>query len=148
VEKLETSSRGRHALTAMVDLTKKQSERPVPLSDIAASRQISLSYLEQMFSGLRRHGLVKSHRGPGGGYLLGLPAAEISVAAIIRAAEDGPSAQRGQANIRRTRQPDQSADKLWSNLNGLVYGLLDHISLDDVVSERVEVYQKVFRTEP
>lgn len=147
VEKLETTSRGRHALTAMIDLTKLQDGRPVPLSEIAARRQISLSYLEQMFSGLRRHGLVKSHRGPGGGYRLGLPPQDITVAAIMRAAEDSPSAQRSRQNARRTSQSDCPSGRLWESLNGLVYTMLDHVSLDDVVAERVEVYQKIFKTE-
>jgi len=141
--KLETSSRGRHALTAMVDLTSMQEGRPVPLSEIAARRKISLSYLEQMFAGLRKHGLVKSHRGPGGGYCLGMPAHEISVAAIIRAAEDTPAAQRTR-NTRRSND-NNAADQLWESLGGMVYGLLDHVSLDDVVSERIEVYQKLFK---
>ena len=149
VERLETTSRGKHALTAMVDLTKMQDGRPVPLSDIAARRQISLSYLEQMFAGLRRHGLVKSHRGPGGGYRLGLPATEISVAAIIRAAEDSPTAQRTrQAAPRRLSSSDCPSCKLWESLNGLVYQLLDHVSLDDVVRERDDVYQKLFTAPP
>lgn len=145
VERLETTSRGKHALTAMVDLTKMQDGRPVPLSDIAARRQISLSYLEQMFAGLRRHGLVKSHRGPGGGYRLGLPANEISVAAIIRAAEDSPTAQRTrQTAPRRTATADCPSAKLWESMNGLVYQLLDHVSLDDVVRERDDVYGRLF----
>ncbi len=149
VERLETTSRGRHALTAMVDLTKMQDGRPVPLSDIAARRQISLSYLEQMFAGLRRHGLVKSHRGPGGGYRLGKPANEISVAAIIRAAEDSPTAQRNrQAAPRRFAQSDCPSVKLWDSMNGLIFQLLDHVSLDDVVAERDAVYDRLFNRAP
>lgn len=143
VEKLETTSRGRHALTAMVDLTKMQDGRPIPLSDIAARRHISLSYLEQMFAGLRRNGLVKSHRGPGGGYRLGKPADEISVAAILRAAEDSPSAQRNR-QPRRLGQSECPSIKLWESMNGHVYTLLDQVSLADVVNEREDVYQKLF----
>jgi len=144
VERLETTSRGKHALTAMVDLTKMQEDRPVPLSDIAARRQISLSYLEQMFAGLRRHGLVKSHRGPGGGYKLGMAPSEISVAAIIRAAEDSPSAQRNRTGSRALRQSECPSSQLWQSLNGLVYTLLDQVSLDDVVAQRDDVYQRLF----
>ena len=144
VERLETTSRGKHALTAMVDLTRMQEDRPVPLSDIAARRQISLSYLEQMFAGLRRHGLVKSHRGPGGGYKLGMAPNEISVAAIIRAAEDSPSAQRNRTGTRSLRSSECPSTKLWQSLNGLVYTLLDQVSLDDVVAERDDVYERLF----
>ena len=123
-----------------------QEGRPVPLSEIAARRKISLSYLEHMFAGLRKHGLVKSHRGPGGGYCLGMPAHEISVAAIMRAAEDTPAALRARQNSRKAGQDDgHSTDQLWESLGGMVYGLLDHVSLDDVVSERLEVYQKLFK---
>lgn len=144
VEKLETTSRGKHALTAMVDLTKMQADRPVPLSDIAARRQISLSYLEQMFAGLRRHGLVKSHRGPGGGYKLGMAPNEITVAAIIRAAEDSPSAQRNRNGMRAQRSVECSSAQLWQSLNGLVYALLDQVSLGDVVEGRQDVYRRLF----
>ncbi len=131
----------------MVELTKKQGGRPVPLSDIAANRQISLSYLEQLFAGLRRHGLVKSHRGPGGGYLLGMPAGQITVGAIVRAAEDSPTARRSPNNNRRQKSTEEASDRLWDAMNSHIAHTLDGISLDDVVAERVEVYQKVFRTE-
>jgi Rrf2 family iron-sulfur cluster assembly transcriptional regulator len=148
VEKLETTSRGRHALTAMVDLTLMQADRPVPLSDIAARRQISLSYLEQMFAGLRRNGLVKSHRGPGGGYRLGKPTTQISVAEILRAAEDSPSAQRNRQAPRRATQAECPSTKLWESLNAHTYDLLDQVSLDDVVNQRNDVYQRLFRQNP
>lgn len=148
LEKIETSSRGRHALTAMIDLTCMQQGKPVPLSEIAAKRKISLSYLEQMFAGLRRHDLVKSHRGPGGGYCLGRPAAEISVASIMRAAEDSPTAQKIRDNARRASDVPNVSDSMWEHLAKMVYQRLEEVSLDDVVSERLEIYQKVFMTEP
>ncbi len=146
MEKLETTSRGRHALTAMVDLSKRQNTKPVPLSEIAQSRQISLSYLEQIFAGLRRHGIVKSHRGPGGGYLMAKPATEITVSSIIKAAEDSPIALRTERNIRRERQMDTPTEKLWEQVNGFIYRQLDQISLQDVITENLEIYQKVFKT--
>lgn len=146
VERLEATSRGRHALTAMADLTRMQDGRPVPLSEIAARRQISLSYLEQMFAGLRRHGLVKSHRGPGGGYRLGKPASDISVAAIIRAAEDSPTAQRSrQTSPRRNAQSDCPSMRLWDSTSTLMHKLLNQVSLDDVVHQRQDVYDRLFK---
>ncbi|NBX65574.1 MAG: Rrf2 family transcriptional regulator [Proteobacteria bacterium] len=146
-ELFEISTRGRHALTAMVDLARRGGDRPVPLSDIAANRKISLSYLEQLFSGLRRHGLVKSYRGPGGGYVLAKPACDISVTSIIHAADDLP-VRAPQPHIRRLRSDDDATFKLWESLGGHIARLLDQVTLDDVASERVEVYQKVFKTQP
>ena len=149
VEQFETTSRGRHALTAMIDLTKMQDGRPVPLSEIAARRQISLSYLEQMFAGLRRHALVKSHRGPGGGYRLGMPANPISVAAIMRAVEDSPTAQRNRQQQASRRQANDTcpSSKLWESLNGLIYKMLDRVTLDDVAkNERSGMYEALFKS--
>lgn len=68
---MRLSTKSRFAVTAMIDVALREKSGPVPLSDIAARHQISLSYLEQMFSRLRQHGLVESTRGPGGGYTLG-----------------------------------------------------------------------------
>lgn len=147
MHRLETTSRGRHALTAILDLCKQHSGKPVPLSDIAASRQISLSYLEQMFAGLRRHGLVKSHRGPGGGYELAKPASDISVAEIIRAAESPANISRPDSKAQRLRQSSPSTMLLWDQLSAHLFKKLEAITLADVIDERVEVYQKVFRTE-
>lgn len=146
LEKIETSSRGKHALTAMIDLASLQQGRPVPLSDIAAKRKISLSYLEQMFAGLRKHELVKSHRGPGGGYVLGKPAAEITIASIMRAAEDTPTAQKIRDNSRRSHDMPNPSDLMWAGLSDMVYGLLDKVTLDDVISERLEKYREIFKT--
>lgn len=146
LEKIETSSRGKHALTAMIDLASLQQGKPVPLSEIAAKRKISLSYLEQMFAGLRKHELVQSHRGPGGGYCLGKPAAEISVASIMRAAEDTPTAQRIRDNARRVHDVPNPSDMMWSELGNMVYSLLENVSLEDVISERLEKYQEIFKT--
>lgn len=84
---MRLSTKGRFAVTAMLDVALRQKNGPVALSDISARHQISLSYLEQMFSRLRADGLVKSTRGPGGGYALGQLAEEITVADIIGAVE-------------------------------------------------------------
>ena len=89
----------------------------------------------------------RGHRGPGGGYRLGMPATDISVAAIMIAAEDSPTAQRSKQNITKVEGENCPTDPMWRSLNGLIYNLLDHVSLDDVVAERVEVYEKLFRTE-
>ena len=85
---MRLSTRGRFAITAMIDLAMRQSGTPVPLQDLAQRHRISMSYLEQMFAKLRQHGLVESTRGPGGGYALAHAPGSISVADIIGAIED------------------------------------------------------------
>ena len=76
---LKLTQRGRHAVMASVALAKNDGKGPLPLAQIARAGDISLSYLEQLFAGLRKHGLVKSHRGPGGGYVLARPPSEIFI---------------------------------------------------------------------
>src|SRR5262249_17958 len=91
---VKLSTRGRYAAMAMVDLASRGPGRPVALADISARHEISLSYLEQLFARLRREGLVKSVRGPGGGYLLGRPADLMPVADIILAVDEPIKATR------------------------------------------------------
>lgn len=85
---MRISTQARFAVNAMIDLALRERAGPVVLASIAARQRISLSYLEQLFARLRRAGLVRSTRGPGGGYTLGRAAAEVSVADIVVAAED------------------------------------------------------------
>ena len=87
---MRLTTKGRFAVTAMIDLALRQNNGPVTLAAISQRQQISLSYLEQLFGKLRRHELVESTRGPGGGYSLGRAADEISVADIIVAVEGQP----------------------------------------------------------
>lgn len=88
---MRLSSKGRYAVMAMADLASQQRKRPVSLAEIAARQNVSLSYLEQLFAKLRRNGLVKSARGPGGGYVLGRPPEQLLVADVVRAI-DAPAA--------------------------------------------------------
>ena len=85
---MRLTTKGRFAVTAMVDLAKHQDKGPVALATIAERQDISLSYLEQLFSRLRREGLVSSVRGPGGGYRLGRPMDEITIAEIVEAVDE------------------------------------------------------------
>ncbi|HSQ70796.1 MAG TPA: Rrf2 family transcriptional regulator, partial [Rubrivivax sp.] len=85
---MRMSTKGRFAVNALIDLALREPAGPVALAAICARQQISLSYLEQLFSRLRKNGLVESTRGPGGGYTLGRSAAEISVADIVSAVDD------------------------------------------------------------
>lgn len=133
-QKVQLTTRGRYAVTVMVELAKQQKEKPTPLSGIAERSEISLSYLEQLISGLRRHGLVKSYRGPGGGYLLKKPANDIVISDILIAAEDITPAKR---NKIKKRANDQSLG-LWNHIGEFLYNKLNGLTLADVIEERIQ----------
>ncbi|PKG59262.1 Rrf2 family transcriptional regulator, partial [Shewanella sp. GutDb-MelDb] len=91
---MKLTSKGRYAVTAMLDVAMHSTNGPVPLADISERQGISLSYLEQLFAKLRKNGLVSSVRGPGGGYRLGTDAGEISVGMVVRAVDESVDATR------------------------------------------------------
>ncbi len=133
------STKGRYAVTAMVDLASKQTEKPVSLSSIAEAQDIPLAYLEQIFAKLKRAGLVESVRGPGGGYRLAKLAAEIWVVEIIRAAEES-------FEMTRCTQAHQGCGSkgarclthdLWEGLTQQIEVYLAAISLEDICEEKV-----------
>ncbi len=118
---MHTSTQGRNAVQAMIDLALRERAGPVALASIAARQRISLSYLEQLFSRLRRAGLVRSTRGPGGGYTLGRAAGEVSVADIVTAVEDDGQEQATAAAA--------SVPPCWARLQaGLEAVMLKHLS--------------------
>lgn len=125
---MRLGTKGRFAVTAMIDVALRESSGPVPLSDIAVRQQISLSYLEQMFSRLRQHGLVESTRGPGGGYALGRRADSITVADIIGAVE-------GKTLQAKTMAQDLTRD-LWDALNSKMVDYMQSITLQSLVIEQ------------
>ena len=94
---MRLTSKGRYAVTAMLDVALHSHQGPVPLADISERQGISLSYLEQLFSRLRKHGLVASVRGPGGGYLLGKESSAIAVGEVITAVDESGDATRCRA---------------------------------------------------
>jgi len=132
---MRLSTKGRFAVTAMIDVALREKLGPVPLSDIALRQQISLSYLEQMFSKLRQHGLVASTRGPGGGYALGRRSDNITVADIIGAVEDGASpgtketARHAQAKTPSTSPGKDMAQDLWDSLNTKMMDYMQSVTL-------------------
>ncbi|MDA8361676.1 MAG: Fe-S cluster assembly transcriptional regulator IscR [Gammaproteobacteria bacterium] len=132
---MKLTTKGRYAVTAMLDLAVHQQETTVALGDIAERQGISLSYLEQLFAKLRRKGLVASVRGPGGGYSLGLPAAQISVAQIVMAINENIDATRcgGEKNCHGEERC--LTHQLWSELSRRIYEFLDGITLADLVTE-------------
>lgn len=130
---MRLTTKGRYAVTAMLDLALHSASAPITLSDISQRQGISLSYLEQLFSRLRKQGLVNSTRGPGGGYRLGRDAAEINVADVITAVDESVDATRcgGMQNC----QGDQRCltHELWCELSDQIYHFLQGISLGDLV---------------
>jgi Rrf2 family iron-sulfur cluster assembly transcriptional regulator len=134
---MRLSTKGRFAVTAMIDVGLRENAGPVSLSEIAVRHQISLSYLEQLFSKLRQCGLVESTRGPGGGYSLAREAEAITVADIIGAVEgdlrDG--VPDGQAAAGEMGAAAMTAE-LWASLNAKMIAHLQSISLRSLVSEQ------------
>lgn len=123
---MKLSSRARYAVTAMLDVAVHAHARPVCLNEIAERQDLSRAYLEQLFSGLRRHGLVESTRGPGGGYRLGRQPEQISVADVIRAVDEHIDA----TGCRGSETPQCVTYELWEELNEHVEGFLAEVHLD------------------
>ncbi len=131
---MKLSTKGRYAVTAMMDLAIHDIDGPVTLADISKCQGISLSYLEQLFARLRTHGLVEGVRGPGGGYRLGKPASQISVANIITAVDESLDATgcKGKENCHDGQRC--LTHQLWQDLSAQLYTFLDGISLSDFVN--------------
>jgi Rrf2 family iron-sulfur cluster assembly transcriptional regulator len=131
---MRLSTKGRYAVTAMLDLALHSQKGPVTLADISANQGISLSYLEQLFACLRNKGLVKGIRGPGGGYRLARSVDEISVANIICAVDEWVEFTRckGRENCHAGQRC--LTHTLWDELSAEIYDFLCGISLGDLVS--------------
>jgi Rrf2 family iron-sulfur cluster assembly transcriptional regulator len=133
---MRLTTKGRFAVTAMIDLALREHNGPVTLAGISQRQKISLSYLEQLFGKLRRHELVESTRGPGGGYTLGRVAKDITVADIIFAVDEPLDAT--QCGGKENCQDDQRCmtHDLWANLNARMVDYLDSVSLADLVEQQ------------
>ncbi|MCW3476471.1 Rrf2 family transcriptional regulator [Limobrevibacterium gyesilva] len=140
---MHLSTRGRYAVMAMVELACRDAAHPVTLADIAGRQQLSLCYLEQLFGGLRRAGLVTSARGPGGGYRLARPADIMTIADIVEAVDEPMRATRcteGEIGCLRDSQGERmvcATHDLWSELGRQIHLFLASISVADVVEGRV-----------
>jgi Rrf2 family iron-sulfur cluster assembly transcriptional regulator len=132
---MKLTTKGRYAVTAMLDLALRYDKGAVTLADIAKRQGISLSYLEQLFAKLRRSGLVDSVRGPGGGYTLAMEPAKISVAEIIVAINENIDATRcgGEKNC----HGDETCltHQLWEDLSIRIHEFLNGITLGDLVTK-------------
>ena len=130
---MKLTSKGRYAVTAMLDLALHSQEGPVTLAGISERQGISLSYLEQLFTRLRKQGLVTSTRGPGGGYSLSRPAREVAVAEVVTAVDESVDATRcgGQSNCHGGERC--LTHDLWMDLSDQIHGFLSGISLGDLM---------------
>jgi Rrf2 family transcriptional regulator, iron-sulfur cluster assembly transcription factor len=136
---MRLTTKGRFAVTAMIDLALREHGGPVALAAISARQQISLSYLEQLFGKLRRHELVESTRGPGGGYSLGRKSEEITVADIIVAVDEPIDATGcgGKENCMGDDTGRCMTHDLWTSLNTKMIEFLDSISLRKLVEDQL-----------
>ncbi|HEW97268.1 MAG: Fe-S cluster assembly transcriptional regulator IscR [Candidatus Parabeggiatoa sp. nov. 3] len=139
---MRLTTKGRYAVTAMLDLAINQDQGPITLSDISQRQGISLSYLEQLFSRLRKKDLVDSTRGPGGGYRLSRPAKSIAIADVIAAVDEAVDATRcqGQKNCQDSRAC--LTHQLWTDLSEQIREFLDGITLAQVLDKRPQEVSK------
>jgi Rrf2 family iron-sulfur cluster assembly transcriptional regulator len=139
---MRLTTKGRYAVTAVLDLALNSKNKPVSLSDISDRQAISLSYLEQLFSKLRKNNIVKSVRGPGGGYLLNASQDDISVAHIINAVNETIELSRceGRANCLGGKQC--LTHNLWVDLSDRINDFLDNISIGELIKKNREQAEK------
>lgn len=133
---MRLTTKGRFAVTAMLDLALNEADKPVTLAGISERQAISLSYLEQLFSRLRKQGLVTSVRGPGGGYRVAKPHEEISVSNIITAVDELIDATQcgGQENCHDEGRC--MTHELWASLNSKILDYLSGVTLADMVENQ------------
>ncbi len=137
---MKLSTKGRYAVMAMVDLAMHSDNKPISLADIADRQEISLSYLEQLFAKLRRGGLVRSVRGPGGGYLLAREDTETRISDIILAVDEPIRATRctpGQPFGCRINKSRCMTHDLWEELGNQIYLYLSSVTVADVVNKQI-----------
>lgn len=135
---MRLTTKGRFAVTAMIDLAICSGDGPVTLAGISERQKISLSYLEQLFGKLRRNNLVESVRGPGGGYCMARPMQQITVADIVRAVDESFDAT--QCGGRENCKDDNRCmtHELWSTLNAKMYEYLTSVTLFELVDRQLK----------
>jgi Rrf2 family iron-sulfur cluster assembly transcriptional regulator len=133
---MRLTTKGRYAVTSILDLALNQDKGPIPLAGISSRQDISLSYLEQLFAQLRRRGLVQSVRGPGGGYHLGKDAAAISVAEVIEAVNETTDATRCRGAGDCQKGETCLTHHLWMDLSDQIRAFLGDITLADLVARQ------------
>lgn len=128
---MKLSKKGRYAVTAMMDLAFQSAKGPVTLTSISVGQEISMSYMEQLFARLRKAGLVKGTRGPGGGYRLSRAPGQITIAEILKAVDDSIEA----INSSKSEAVDLNdlSHVLWNQLSSRIFSFLDNITLADLL---------------
>jgi len=140
---MRLTTKGRFAVTAMIDLAMRDSGGPVTLAEISQRQKISLSYLEQLFGKLRRQSLVKSTRGPGGGYRLARPSNEVSVADIILAVDEPIDSTQCGGKENCVDEHKCLTHDLWTSLNTHIFDYLKGVKLSRLVNEQVERVERM-----
>lgn len=134
---MKLTTKGKFAVTALLDIAiySEDNKKPITLYNISERQNISLSYLEQLFVKLRKNNVVKSYKGPGGGYVLMRPLDQIPISDIIRAVDEDMDARtcRGNRNCKDNRKC--LTHDLWAGLTTEMYGYLDQISLQDLLNK-------------
>lgn len=133
---MKLTSKGRYAVTAMLDVSLHASSGPVPLTDISERQGISLSYLEQLFAKLRKCELVNSVRGPGGGYFLGREAKLISIREVIAAVDESVDATRCSGKGNCQNGSVCLTHHLWTDLSDRIESFLSEITLGELMEKR------------
>jgi Rrf2 family iron-sulfur cluster assembly transcriptional regulator len=141
---MRLSTKGRYAVTAMLDLAIHHAEGPVTLAGISENQGISLSYLEQLFARLKKHGLVEGLRGPGGGYRLSRKPEDISVAEVITAIGEGIDATSCAGNENCQDGERCLTHELWTKLGNEIYDFLNGITLASFI-QRDDVHEVIRR---
>ena len=141
---MRLSTKGRYAVTAMLDLAIHHANGPVTLADISENQGISLSYLEQLFARLKKHGLVEGLRGPGGGYRLSRKPDDISVAEVITAIGEGIDATQCAGNENCQDGERCLTRELWTKLGNEIYDFLNGITLASFI-QRDDVHEVIRR---
>lgn len=133
---MRLTTKGRYAVTAMLDVALNSQKGPVNLGDISRRQGISLSYLEQLFARLRKQGLVKSIRGPGGGYCLDTSTSELTVLAIIDAVNESVDATQCKQKGNCKEGEICLTHHLWMDLSEQIRDFLNQVSLEDLIKKR------------
>ena len=139
---MKLSTKGRYAVTALADIALNGAARPVTLAEISERQDISLAYLEQLFVRLRRAGIVESVRGPGGGYLLARPAADLRIAEVMAAVDERLNAMGCDGKWEDGQGCGKSKEaclthSLWEQLSAHVHVFLSQTSIADVIGNKM-----------
>ena len=133
---MKLTSKGRYAVTAMLDVALHSQQGPVSLYDISVRQEISLSYLEQLFSKLRKQALVESIRGPGGGYRLGKNANDIAVGEVIAAVNESIDATKCNGKADCQGGEKCLTHNLWQDLSDRISNFLHSITLGELMAKQ------------